>query len=617
MHIAPRKDTPTEDAHPPFCAGRKLSDIDKALLWKLLHEDPGCPTRALLDKVADMQRTLAVSVRHLNRLRATWQRNRRKGRPRHVAGSPATGGALVQVTPHLSCVGVHLFAHWLDQQGAFEPVVARLQQTIEAHKRAHPEDDFALLHHRAQTLRRRFGALFFAPLLGIEHLTAFDTHEHPLQTLLGRGYHSATLSQFLGQLERIDAAPALLPVLVPDKASQITYVDGHMIAYWSRTSMHKGKITMLGRIMAGSQAVIAHNEAGHALFVQYYPPDMHLSHIIVSYCQQVTMATGTPLFVIDRAVNSVAMAWAFAAQGLGLLSMLDDNEHQGLESFTATEVGTLDDGTKVYSGPWKVPRPDDPRQFVMVEPPAGKTLVYWGTPKVQATLAAVEWPKVYRERSEIQENSFKRMIDHGALNTNYGRKKIVGPDRHQQREQEKRDQALVAAQKRLDKKAEEGRTQQAKMVESEHKGHGKRLEQRQRALAVVEKEIKDAQAQHTKLAAQASALGPPRERADRDFRKQTIMTIRTLLLENALTSFMAVLVGTLTVKVSLDCLLHILFERSGARMETNSQMIYWINTTGLSAAYQRLLTAVVDGLCAMDLRDQDKPIRVRLKGLSP
>src|SRR5262249_14337759 len=89
------------------------------------------------------------------------------------------------------------------------------------------------------------------------------------------------------------------------------------------------------------------------------------------------------------------------------------------------------------------------------------------------------------------------MIDHGALNTNDGRKKIVGPDRHQQREQEKRDQALEAAQKRLEKKAEEVRAQQAKVVESEHKGHGKRLEQRQRALAVLEKESKDAQAQHT------------------------------------------------------------------------------------------------------------------------
>jgi len=42
-----------------------------------------------------------------------------------------------------------------------------------------------------------------------------------------------------------------------------------------------------------------------------------------------------------------------------------------------------------------------------------------------------------------------------------------------------------------------------------------------------------------------------------------------------------------------------------------------MHTTGLSVAYQRRLTAVVDGLGAMDLRDQDKPIRVRLKGLSP
>jgi hypothetical protein len=617
MHLAPSKRTLTEDAYPPFCAGRKLSAMDKALLWNLLHEDPECPTRVLLDKVVHMQISMAVSVRHLNRLRATWQRNRRKGRPRHAACSAAAGGALVQVTPHLSCVGVHLFAHWLDQQDAFGPVVVRLQQAIEAHKCAQPADDFALLHHRGQTLRRRFAALFFAPLCGIERLTAFDTHEHPLQTLIGRGYHSATLSQFLGQLERIDAAAALLPALVPDKASQITYVDGHMMAYWSRASMHKGKITMLGRIMAGSHAVIAHNEAGHALFVQYYPPDLHVSHVIVTYCQQVAMATGTALFVIDRAVNSVAMACAFDDQGVGLLSMLDDNEHQGLESFAAMLVDTLADGTKVYSGPWNVPRPDDPRHFVLVEPAEGKTLVSWGTPKIQDALAVTEWPRVYRERNEIQENGFKRMIDHGALNINYGRKTIIGPDRHQQRAKEQLDQSLMAAQQRLDKKAKAVKTKQDQVTESASQGHGKRLAQRQRALAVLAKELKDTQNKKDKLAEQAKALGPPRERADRDFRKQTIMTVRTLLLENALTSFMAVLVGTFTMQVSLDCLLHILFERSGARMETDSHMIYWINTTGLSAAYQRLLTVVVDGLCAMDLRDQGKPIRVRLKGLSP
>jgi hypothetical protein len=41
------------------------------------------------------------------------------------------------------------------------------------------------------------------------------------------------------------------------------------------------------------------------------------------------------------------MACAFDKQGLGLLCMLDDNEHAGLASFAATEVGILEDGTKI------------------------------------------------------------------------------------------------------------------------------------------------------------------------------------------------------------------------------------------------------------------------------
>jgi hypothetical protein len=241
--------------------------------------------------------------------------------------------------------------------------------------------------------------------LGIEKLTAFDTHEHPLPTLLGQGYHSSTLSQFLGQLERIDAAEALIPVLLPSRSGQITYVDGHMIAYWSRVPMHKGKITMLGRIMAGSQAVIAHDDTGQALFVAYYPPDMHLSQVIVAYCHKVGTATGSVLFVIDRAVNAVAMARAFDEQGLGLLCMLGDNEHHGLESFEATQVDTREDGTRVYSGPWKVPRADDPRHFVIVAPAEGKPLVYWGTPKVMVALEPTAWPRVYRARTEVRKTA--------------------------------------------------------------------------------------------------------------------------------------------------------------------------------------------------------------------
>ena len=59
--------------------------------------------------------------------------------------------------------------------------------------------------------------------------------------------------------------------------------------------------------------------------------------------------TLTPRVLAVRTIPnvSVALAEAFDEQGLGLLCMLDDNEHAGLESFEATYVATLEDGTRV------------------------------------------------------------------------------------------------------------------------------------------------------------------------------------------------------------------------------------------------------------------------------
>ena len=232
--------------------------------------------------------------------------------------------------------------------------------------------------------------------------------------------------------------------------------------------------------------------------------------------------------------------------------MLDDNEHHGLESFAATLEETRKDGTKVYSGPWKIPRADDPRHSVIVAPVEGKTLVYWGTPRVKATVEPTAWPQVYRERSERQENSFKRMIDHGALNTNYGRKKIIGADRHQQRVREQLDQALETAQKRVDKQGKEVKTQQAKVVES----RVQRAWQTPGATSSAPWPCwkRRTKTRNTNTANSLRKLLPwdhLGSGADRDFRKQTIMTVRTLLLENALMSFMAGLLVFLKTKVSL------------------------------------------------------------------
>jgi hypothetical protein len=618
MSAALSQPTLAAQPSPSFCDGRKFSEIEQAVLWTLLQQDPQCTSRDLLAKAAQHQIWPQVSLRHLNRWRVQWQMSRGKGRPFGVSADIAvnSGNAVICVSPRLSFVGLHLFARWLDQQQAFEPVVAGLIEAIRAYQRTHPADDFALLHHRDVTLWRRFAALLLAPLLGIERLSGFDTQEHPMETLIGQGYHSSTLSQFLGQLERIEAGPWLMPILLTAQGGQLVYVDGHMIAYWSRQSMHKGKITMRGRIMAGSQAVISHDENGQAVYVAYYPPDTPLSQVILAYCEQVAEASGSDLFVIDRAVNSKAMAQAFEA-GLGLLCMLDDNEHHGLESFEATEVQTLDDGTRLYEGPWKVARQDDARHFVIVEPSDSKLLVYWGSAKVKAELEASEWPEIYRARTELQENAFKRMIEHGALDINAGRKTILGPDRHQQRAEAKVRDSLESVSHRVAKKSLELEAKRELVAESEAKGHVKRLEQRQHAAVVLEEELSEAKQREAQLQEQADAFEAPKERADRDVRKQTIMTIRTLFLENLLQSFMAVLLSVLPKKVSLEKVLKLLFERSGSRIERDKIITYWINATGLSLGNRRVLDEIVEGLNAMGLVEGGKPVCVYLKNLPP
>src|SRR6266705_2985769 len=113
----------TEETNPDFSAGRKLSEMEQALLWSLLQEEPECPSRVLLDKAVHRQIVIAVSLRHVNRWRAARGLNRRQGRPGQADGSqPVSPGAeVVRVTPHVPWVGVHVFAQWLDHQDAFGP----------------------------------------------------------------------------------------------------------------------------------------------------------------------------------------------------------------------------------------------------------------------------------------------------------------------------------------------------------------------------------------------------------------------------------------------------------------------------------------------------------------
>jgi len=76
---------PVDDVSPALCAGRKVTEMHKALLWQVLHDDPTCPSRLVLHTIAETQGQIAVTLRHINRLRKAWGLNRGKGRPQRVS----------------------------------------------------------------------------------------------------------------------------------------------------------------------------------------------------------------------------------------------------------------------------------------------------------------------------------------------------------------------------------------------------------------------------------------------------------------------------------------------------------------------------------------------------
>ncbi len=173
--------------------------------------------------------------------------------------------------------------------------------------------------------------------------------------------------------------------------------------------------------MAGSQVVAAHIEDERAIFFDYQPPDTRLPRIIIDFCTEIVTLTGIRIFVIDREVNSVAIARESAERGWGLLSMLDKNEYTDLSDWNTEYVGKLDDGAEVYAGNWseKRKKADDPRTFVLAVREGG-ILPYWGTMAVVESVAYLDCPLLYSQRTEIQENNFKRMKEHGALDVNFG-----------------------------------------------------------------------------------------------------------------------------------------------------------------------------------------------------
>ena len=238
-----------------FRSRYRIEISEQASLYADAHAEPQAASVSLR-----LRCELRISISQINRIRQEWRLARKPGRPRK-APAAKVGGLIKSLLPQ---TGVTLFANWLEASGRLAAVFARLHQIIEQYRAEHQQAAFRLLHARRETIEQKWQALQLLPLLKIKKLSEIAYLAPNLPAVLGYSYGSSTLTQYLGELERVGAAE-LKAELAAAASGSFAYVDGHMLAFWSRRKLHKGKITMLGRVMAGTKMVLAQDEHGHVI----------------------------------------------------------------------------------------------------------------------------------------------------------------------------------------------------------------------------------------------------------------------------------------------------------------------------------------------------------------
>ena len=76
---------------PIFYSGYKIPQSKKSDLWQLMKSNPDIPTSALL-KLISFEKKQIITVRHLNRIRASWGFSRKPGRPYIISTNSITDG---------------------------------------------------------------------------------------------------------------------------------------------------------------------------------------------------------------------------------------------------------------------------------------------------------------------------------------------------------------------------------------------------------------------------------------------------------------------------------------------------------------------------------------------
>jgi hypothetical protein len=224
--VANQRRQASEEIFPPnderFRERPKISSDKQWILYRKLCANPCGSSKEILASICEVN--IEISISQINRIRKEWGLSRKKGRPRKAEKSGH--GERGQIKAAVLCkAGVKLFSFWLDEFEKHEKPLNAINTAIDVYKEAHAGENFRLLHSKADTIEKKWKALALLSLLGIKHMSELDYHEHSLASTLGSDYTYSTLSQFLGELERINAGDFLNFTLALEAKGEYCHVS--------------------------------------------------------------------------------------------------------------------------------------------------------------------------------------------------------------------------------------------------------------------------------------------------------------------------------------------------------------------------------------------------------
>jgi hypothetical protein len=203
------------------------------------------------------------------------------------------------------------------------------------------------------SLKRYTLALFALPVVTVNgRVQSIDNPRgNALAYLCGYNYKAATLNKHLSELKYLRISHDLIALTArfwmefwSQRSQRVPvfvcyYLDGHTKALWSSQACHKGKVTMVGRVMNCLEQVFIHDGQGHPLYFQTFNGHADLGKHVLSMMEQLSHAMPASrdaetapqisvnrILIFDGGGNGVRTLRSLCSSDYHFITILDRNQ---------------------------------------------------------------------------------------------------------------------------------------------------------------------------------------------------------------------------------------------------------------------------------------------------